>query len=230
MMSIISARKTNLRQVIIKPRFLFLFCLMMAFFIVNALSPHAFIRVVMLVSVFFLVLYSIYIIHYCHRSLWMMTIASGVLGLVFALCELFVESPMLFLFKHLMMIIFYSSMFVASLLSMLEDKSISVTSLFSALCAYLFIGLWFSTAYQCIYLLNTDAFHLGVHQGLSDGEDFIYYSFVTLTTLGYGDIQPLSAIAKTLSWIEAYIGQAYLTIVMALLVGAYLHQHFKDKT
>ncbi len=51
-----------------------------------------------------------------------------------------------------------------------------------------------------------------------------YYSFVTLTTLGYGDITPAVHYAKVLAYVEAIIGQLYLTILVARLVGTYIAQ------
>ena len=48
---------------------------------------------------------------------------------------------------------------------------------------------------------------------------FIYYSFVTLTTLGYGDITPLSAFARTFAWMEAVVGQLFLAVLVARMVG-----------
>lgn len=46
-----------------------------------------------------------------------------------------------------------------------------------------------------------------------------YFSFVTLTTLGYGDIQPLSPPARTACWLEAVVGQIFLTVLIARFVG-----------
>jgi hypothetical protein len=49
---------------------------------------------------------------------------------------------------------------------------------------------------------------------------FIYYSFVTLTTVGYGDVTPTSIPARTLSWVEAITGQLYLAVLIAGLISA----------
>ena len=50
----------------------------------------------------------------------------------------------------------------------------------------------------------------------------MYFSFVTLTTLGYGDITPVNAIARALAYLEAAIGQVYLTVLIASLVGMHI--------
>jgi hypothetical protein len=54
---------------------------------------------------------------------------------------------------------------------------------------------------------------------------FIYFGFVTLTTLGYGDITPDTILARSLSIFTALIGQLYLVIIMAILIGKYLHMN-----
>jgi hypothetical protein len=58
---------------------------------------------------------------------------------------------------------------------------------------------------------------------------FTYYSFVTLTTLGYGDINPLSPQAGTLAILEAIIGQLYLAVLIARLVGMHISQSRENK-
>ncbi len=56
------------------------------------------------------------------------------------------------------------------------------------------------------------------------GEHFIYFSFVTLTTLGYGDITPVTRLARNLCTLEAVIGQLYLVVQVAWLVGVHVSQ------
>jgi voltage-gated potassium channel Kch len=56
--------------------------------------------------------------------------------------------------------------------------------------------------------------------------DLTYYSFVTLTTLGYGDIAPITPLARSLAYLEAIVGQIYLTIIIARLVGLYISGTF----
>ncbi len=55
----------------------------------------------------------------------------------------------------------------------------------------------------------------------------VYFSFTTLTTLGYGDIIPMSSLAKMLTNFEAIIGQLYPAILISILVGSYLSQKTK---
>lgn len=86
-----------------------------------------------------------------------------------------------------------------------------------AVCVYLLIGLAWSMLYALISLLQPGAFSLPI--SIESEYDFIYYSFVTLTTLGYGDITPSSSFARMASWMEAVIGQLFVAIMLARLVA-----------
>ena len=67
-------------------------------------------------------------------------------------------------------------------------------------------------------------------QSIIDIESYgraVYFSFTTLTTLGYGDIIPVSPLAKMLTNLEAIIGQLYPSVLIAILVGGYISQRPK---
>jgi hypothetical protein len=86
-----------------------------------------------------------------------------------------------------------------------------------AIIVYLLSALIFAMLYHLIFLLlGSDAFHGQVNTKRSE---FMYFSICTLTTLGYGDISPVSAYARTLSNLEAVIGQLYPAILIARLVS-----------
>jgi len=54
--------------------------------------------------------------------------------------------------------------------------------------------------------------------------EFMYFSFVTITTLGYGDLIPVKPLARTVAFLEAIIGQFYVAVLVAWLVGMYLSE------
>ncbi len=56
-----------------------------------------------------------------------------------------------------------------------------------------------------------------------------YYSFVTLATVGYGDITPLSPAARTIAWIEAISGRFYLAVIVAALVSMFVAKQMNEK-
>jgi hypothetical protein len=91
-----------------------------------------------------------------------------------------------------------------------------------ALSVYLIMGIVFAFAYSFLYTITPDAFS-GADKIDGPGfQNFIYLSYVTLTTLGFGDITPTRPIASSLITLEAVVGQIYLTVLVARLVGMHI--------
>jgi hypothetical protein len=107
---------------------------------------------------------------------------------------------------------------------------ISSEQIYGSVCAYLLIGFLFASIYGFIALVDSEAFALNDALGGElrslDGAYgtgvFTYFSFVTMSTLGYGDISPVSSAARSFAWIQAVIGQLYLAITIAALVGIHI--------
>ena len=109
--------------------------------------------------------------------------------------------------------------------STFESQELSWDTVFGAICGYLLLGVAWGLTYAMIHAVNPESFQLGnailpqMEQRDSSRNIFMYYSFVTLTTVGYGDITPASIPARTLSWVEAVTGQLYLAVLIAGLIG-----------
>lgn len=89
-----------------------------------------------------------------------------------------------------------------------------------AITLYILIGVVWSEAYQLISIYDPGAY-AGIPRGdmPADRSTWLYFSFVTLTTVGYGDITPVAHAARSLAILEALIGQLYPAIVLARLVS-----------
>ncbi len=89
-----------------------------------------------------------------------------------------------------------------------------------AICIYLLIGLIWALSYLFIAQAMPGAFN-GLEQVIwyDNFADVAYYSFVTLTTLGYGDISPVVPVARFLVYMEAIVGVFYMAILVASLIG-----------
>jgi voltage-gated potassium channel len=94
--------------------------------------------------------------------------------------------------------------------------------LVGAMCIYEMLGLIWAVLYASIVYLSPGAFADDALNASSSFYEFVYYSFVTLTTLGYGDIAPAGGITKALAYMEAMVGQLYIAILIAGLVGSHL--------
>lgn len=91
-----------------------------------------------------------------------------------------------------------------------------------AVAVYLLVGLLWALIYGVISATDPEAFkgiEIFTLEESGAQQDFIYFSFVTLTTLGYGDMSPVAPAAKTLAWFEAVFGQLYLGVTIARLVS-----------
>lgn len=146
---------------------------------------------------------------------------------------------------------FFAYLAILMLRWTLQQHQIDTETIYSAVSVYLLMALIWGLAYYSVVLTSPGSFHfpdedeLGVIQaaraapavertspvvedwkGVSDSAQgaMMYYSFVTLTTLGYGDIYPASDATRILAMLEATLGQLYLVILVARLVGLYTAQ------
>jgi voltage-gated potassium channel len=91
------------------------------------------------------------------------------------------------------------------------------------MCIYLLLGLSWALLYAFLNRIAPGSFSGMQHTALElQVWEFVYTSFVTLTTLGYGDISPMTPIARSLAYMEAIVGQFYLAVLVASLVGTYI--------
>jgi voltage-gated potassium channel len=115
-----------------------------------------------------------------------------------------------------------------------QSEKVNVTIILNSINGYLLIGILGSVLLAMAELLQKSLYHLDTGAinfagGTAKGfHDFLYFSFVTLTTLGYGDVTPVSAFAKSATIIIAVTGQLYLTILIAMLVGKFLSRTETD--
>jgi len=105
---------------------------------------------------------------------------------------------------------------VVVLVTVLRAGTITRRQLQGAVAAYLLIGLAWASAYSWIALQDPSAFNAPTGGG---SHQWTYYSFVTLTTMGYGDITPFAPAARSLAVAEALTGQLYVGIMIARLVS-----------
>lgn len=105
----------------------------------------------------------------------------------------------------------------------MHSGTVDANSIIGAICIYLLLGMIWAFFYLFVNILIPGSFNVQISgSAYAQLNDFIHYSFVTLTTLGYGDIAPIRETARALATIEAILGQFYIATLVAGLVAAYI--------
>jgi hypothetical protein len=154
----------------------------------------------------------------------------GVATVVLWVVEAFVVSEPLEVTHDLLGVAFFGYAIWAMLVFILASRRVTFDTVCASLCLYLLLGLVWALAYSVVDVLNPGAFTWTVaareppqRLRIGRGETAVlYFSFATLTTLGYGDIVPTSPVSRMLASTEAIAGQLYLAVLVARLVGLHI--------
>lgn len=102
----------------------------------------------------------------------------------------------------------------------LFSKKVTVDTILGAICIYFLIGLVWSFIYSLCGTFDENAFSQSIRE-TGSFSPFLYFSFTTLTTVGYGDISPVSDVTRMFTNLQAIIGQMYPAIIISILVSIY---------
>ena len=132
-------------------------------------------------------------------------------------------SDTVLLLGHLCAVLFLLGSAGLIVKSLFIARTLTFDSIFGAVCGFLFLGLAWAMSYSMIEAFQPGSFNISPALQ-TPGEKpqpylLTYYSYITLTTVGYGDISPISPTTRTLAWIEAITGQFYMAIIVAGLVS-----------
>lgn len=108
------------------------------------------------------------------------------------------------------------------------SKTVGTLEFLESINVYLLLGIAGSILFNALYSFEPDSFRYDSEM-LKYQSDFIYFSFVTMTTLGYGDITPVNSLARSLTIFFSVSGQLYLTMIIAMLVGKFIGQERQEK-
>ncbi len=133
---------------------------------------------------------------------------------------------------QLIMVLFLLYVVFVTFKYLFRKQRVTIDTINAALCVYLLLGIVWAFAYSLVDILEPGSFKSAL---FDEGVEFmrlgaersfypIYYSIVTLTTLGYGDIVPVSRAASMLAVLEAMTGQVYLAVLVGRLVGLHVAQ------
>jgi voltage-gated potassium channel len=157
------------------------------------------------------------------RKWFLFGLGLAAFSLLLALLEFFYSSEFIYIASILVLLFFLVNSLVLAIKHILFGPKIDMNKIVGSITIYLLIGIIWALLYGLIEVLIEGSFSGNLlNVGGSRFWDLIYFSFVTLTTLGYGDILPMNTYARTLAYIEAIVGQFYIALLVASLVGAHL--------
>ena len=120
----------------------------------------------------------------------------------------------------LLLVAFVPPALVSGMIKMFrEEGSITVETMFGVLCIYLLVGMFFGTAFAAEEEISGTAFFHQLTAPQAETNDFLYFSFTTLTTVGYGDLTAATNLGRSMAITEALIGQIYLVTVVAVIIS-----------
>ena len=157
------------------------------------------------------------------RKWFLFGLGLAAFSLFLALLEFFYTSQFIYIASLLVLLFFLINSLVLAIKHVMFSGKIDANKIVGSVTIYLLIGIIWALLYGLVEVLIEGSFSGNLlNVGGSRFWDLIYFSFVTLTTLGYGDILPMNSYARTLAYIEAIAGQFYIAILVASLVGAHL--------
>jgi len=174
-----------------------------------------------------IILSGIFSLHFSKKTRNILII-SGVVTIFLTWLEIFIVNDVMKLAAFLSFFCFNVFITVFMIRHVARHKNVTVTILINSINGYLLIGLLGAVLLAMVEIFQDYFLHIGsgainfagsTSQGF---HDYLYFSFVTMTTLGYGDITPVSSLAKSVTILIAVMGQLYLTMLVAMLVGKFL--------
>ena len=140
-----------------------------------------------------------------------------------------VHVPNIRLLADFCSIFFFAFIIIIILSALLKENTVTLDVIYGAVVVFLLMALMWAFIFDVIETLAPGSFQVTADHAQGARVHFVYYSFVTITTVGYGDILPVSPIARAFSILEMVVGQFYLIILIARLVGINITQSLENK-
>jgi voltage-gated potassium channel Kch len=119
--------------------------------------------------------------------------------------------------------VLFTAVVIAGILDFIfKSERINREIIYAAILLYLLAALMWAFVYTFLELVDPASFNIDLSQVEANLAVFRYFSFVTITTLGYGDVTPVTDVAKAFAALEAVVGQLYLVVAVAWLVGMHV--------
>ena len=153
-----------------------------------------------------------------HGRIFYLVVALTLLTLVVDWASNVVELPAEPLFRAIMSVGLLGLVEVVILQDVLRAEKVTAEKVYGGVCVYLILGIQCAILFAVLASQNPAALNVPLESGRPMTQ-MLYFSFVTMTTLGYGDISAYSTSARVLASVQALLGQLYLTVLVARLVA-----------
>jgi len=185
-----------------------------------------------------ILIFGVYVVSYSRNNIFIAVIL-GLPWFIFSWISLLIPVPIFIsAFNSILLILFFIFTAKVIFIFILKSSRVNKDVLYGAVSVYMLIGGIFWIIFSLIEVLQPGSFS-GIANWYQAGAadlvktdppwtDLLYYSYSTLTTLGYGDIIPKTSVARTFAILEAIFGVMYLAIIISRLVGLYITQSKKE--
>ena len=219
----------SLTQACFKDRFLFLLISILCLLIFTPIFQGIFgVRILMNAFITAILIFGTYA---ASKKIYVTITASSLAMPMLTLTWInhFVDMPFLVFVGDCFTIVFLSFLVVVILSFIFREREVTLNVIYASIVVYLLIAIMWAFVYSVLESIHPGSFATGEGQIEAGKRLYIYYSFVTITTLGYGDITPTTDLANSFSFLEAVTGQLYLAILIARLVGIHIAQSMNRK-
>ena len=217
---------------LIKHRLLVFLITLLSLLIIFPFIHELYSGYLVIVELFFsiLLIAGIYIVS-TNKQLLTVAVLLAMLTFTVIWFNIFMQNQNLLIFGLILQIIFFAVTTITIITHVLEYRKVTADKIYGAICGYLLIGFIWGLGYTLLETLMPNSFNFtnGLSHALSYPSShpihfyqFFYFSYITLTTLGYGDVTPITNITRAFSSLEAITGQLYLAVLIARLVGLHI--------
>ena len=217
-------------QAFFKGRFLFLLISILCLLILDPIfKDFAGIRTLMDIFISTILISAVYAVSKKKHIL----LTTALLGLPFFASiwtDNFVKVPSLIFVGEIFGILFMAFIVIVILSFIFREQEVTSNTIYAAIVVYLLIAIMWAFIYTVLESIHPGSFAISEGHIEAGRPLFIYYSFITITTLGYGDITPITVTANSFSYLEAVTGQIYLVVLVARLVGMHIAQSMDRKS
>jgi Ion channel len=217
----------SLRMLLRKRRTFFLLVSLLVLIILLPLLENSILgSIVLLVLFAFILLFGVYAISYDIRNI-AISLMLAVPTFIVVWTETFQSSQPLLIARYILSMLTILFILITILWKILSVEKVSIDEIYGAVCVYILIALVFSQVYSLLYVLSPNSFYFTY--GDFSFSSILYFSFVALSSVGFGDIVAITPLARAVVTLELIAGVLFIAVLIARLIGAMAKRPMKKE-